>query len=40
MVETPRLNWSGLVIETSKEHLLEQFREVVDRVRFRMAAYG
>ena len=40
MVETPRLNWSGLVIETSEEHLLEQFREVVDRVRFRMAAYG
>ena len=40
MVETPRLNWSGLVIETSEEHLLEQFREVVDRVRFRMAADG
>lgn len=40
MVDTPQLNWSELVIETSQEQLLEQFREVVDRVRFRMAAYG
>lgn len=40
MVETPRLNWSGLGTETSEERLMEQFREVVDRVRFRMAAYG
>lgn len=40
VVATPRLNWSGLDIETSEERLMEQFREVVDRVRFRMAAYG
>ena len=40
VVATPRLNWSGLVIETSEERLMEQFREVVDRARFRMAAYG
>lgn len=40
MVEAPRLNWSGLDIETSEERLMKQFREVVDRVRFRMAAYG
>ena len=38
VVATPRLNWSGLDIETSEEQLMEQFREVVDRVRFRMAA--
>jgi len=40
MVEAPQLNWSGLDIETSEERLMEQFKEVVDRVRFRMAAYG
>ena len=40
MVETPRLNWNGLDVETLEERLMEQFREVVDRVRFRMAAYG
>lgn len=40
MVDAPQLNWSGLVIETSQERLMEEFREVVDRVRFRMAAYG
>ena len=40
MVKAPRLNWNGLVIETSEERLMEQFREVVDRVRFRMAASG
>lgn len=40
LVATPRLNWSGIDIETSEERLMEQFREVVDRVRFRMAAYG
>jgi len=27
-------------IETSEERLMEQFKEIVDRVRFRMAAYG
>ena len=40
MAEAPQLNWSRLVIETSEEQLLGQFREVVDRARFRMAAYG
>ena len=40
MVETPRLNWNGLDVETLEERLMEQFREVVDRVRFRMVAYG
>ena len=39
MVESSRLNWNGLDIETSEEQLMEQIREVVDRVRFRMAAY-
>lgn len=40
MIESVRLNWNGLDIETSEERLMEQFREVIDRVRFRMAAYG
>lgn len=40
MAEAPQLNWSRLVIETSEEQLLGQFTEVVDRARFRMAAYG
>jgi predicted RNA-binding Zn ribbon-like protein len=40
VVATPRLNWNGLDIETSEERLMQQFREVIDRVRFRMAAYG
>lgn len=38
VVATPPLNWSGLDIETSEERLMEQFREVIDRARFRMAA--
>jgi hypothetical protein len=40
IVESHPLDWNGLAVETSEEQLMEQFREVVDRVRFRMAAYG
>jgi hypothetical protein len=38
-VEMPQLNWNGLLAETSENRLMEQFRKVIDRVRFRMAAY-
>lgn len=40
MVAAPQLNWNGLDIETSEERLIEQFREVADRIRFRIASYG
>ena len=40
IVESPPLDWNGLVVETSEAQLMEQFREAVDRVRFRMAASG
>ena len=40
IIESPPLDWIGLVVETSEALLMEQFREVVDHVRFRMAAYG
>ena len=40
IVEASRLNWNGLVVDSSGESLLEQLREVVGRARFRMATYG
>lgn len=40
MVDAAPLDWNGLNVETSEDRLMEQFREIVDRVRFRMAAYG
>lgn len=40
IVESPPLDWNGLNVETSEDRLMEQFKEIVDRVRFRMAAYG
>lgn len=40
ILESPSLDWNGLDFDTSEERMMEQFSEVVDRVRFRMAAYG
>lgn len=39
MAAKPCLNWDGLGVETSEERLMNQLMGVLDRVRWRMAAY-
>nr|WP_289114186.1 FRG domain-containing protein [uncultured Halomonas sp.] len=39
LTEELPLTWEGLGIETSEDRLMEQFKEVVDRVRYRIASY-
>jgi len=38
-IDKPCLSWDGLDIETSEERLMEQLNEVLNQVRYRMAAY-
>ena len=39
-VDAPGLTWDGMGVEMSEESTREACNEVLDRVRFRLAAYG
>lgn len=39
-VDVPGLTWDGIGVEMSEESTREAFHEVLNRVRFRLAAYG